>query len=290
MPTPPRADVLLVTCNENELNAVSAAFASQAEVPLATAPQVTALDYGLIHGNRVLHVHTRQGEDCAVRVQRAVEGFHPVAVLAVGICWGAHDEPANPDKRQRMGDVLIARQIKATGARRVSDEGVKHPGEQANSSGAMLEALLTVMPEWRQLAEGNRADDGLVVSEPTLFNSRAARDELAKAHGALGGEMEGQGILRWAAELKVDWLLVKAICDWGYNKQNPNKEADQRLAATQAAGLVRHFLGRVDMAGMLRPDGGQGGTGSGHQIIHGGVQTAINAPGSTFHISNTRGQ
>jgi nucleoside phosphorylase len=295
MPESICADVLLVSCNENELAAVRQAFSSPSEPSIATGHQVTALDYGTVGANRVLHIHTRQGEDSAVRVQRAVSAFDPAAILAVGICWGARDEDPDPAKRQRIGDVLIARQIKDTGSKRVKDGQTSYPGQQADSSGSLVEALQTVLPEWQTKdPERHRVDSGLLVSEPTLFNDKPARDAVANKLGALGGEMEGAGILRWAHELKVDWLLIKAICDWGYKKDNANKQADQEFAAKQAATLVRHFVGRVNIGGMFggRNSGAQpineNANGGGNQIIHGDVQTAINAPHGTLHI-NLRG-
>jgi nucleoside phosphorylase len=295
MTTSPRADVLLVTCNENELAAVRTAFSDNPEPPLAHGDSVAALDYGSIGTNRVLHVHTRQGSDSAIRVQRAVATFNPVAVLAVGICWGARDEDKDTAKRQRIGDVLVARQIKDTSAKRLKDGLPEYPGPQANSSGPLFEALQTILPEWlAQDAQHNRADCGLLISESTLFNDKTARDAVAQRFSALGGEMECEGIMRWAHELKVDWLLVKAICDWGYNKQSPNKEAAQQLAARQAASLVRHFVGRTPIGAMLRKGSGHSGApesahaSGGNQNIYGNPETVVNAPGGTVTINLTR--
>ena len=31
-----------------------------------------------------------------------------------------------------------------------------------------------------------------------------------------------------------EWIIIKAICDWGYNKQNSEKEKWQRIAADSA--------------------------------------------------------
>jgi hypothetical protein len=32
----------------------------------------------------------------------------------------------------------------------------------------------------------------------------------------------------------TEWIIVKGICDWGYKKDNPNKETDQKMAASAA--------------------------------------------------------
>jgi hypothetical protein len=58
---------------------------------------------------------------------------------------------------------------------------------------------------------------------------------------AIGGEMEGRGLADAATEHKCDWLLLKAICDWGMGKNadRAQKEIDQQLAAKHAAEFLR---------------------------------------------------
>src|SRR3569833_2334329 len=47
------------------------------------------------------------------------------------------------------------------------------------------------------------------------------RDQLKAAHpDAIGGEMEGSGIYAAAMRGKIDWALVKGICDWGHGKSD----------------------------------------------------------------------
>ena len=41
---------------------------------------------------------------------------------------------------------------------------------------------------------------------------------------------------------KTDWIIVKGICDWGENKNNPNKKQDQAVAANNAAAFVFHVI------------------------------------------------
>ena len=56
--------------------------------------------------------------------------------------------------------------------------------------------------------------------------------------------MEGRGMVNAAFNRKCDWLLIKAICDWGYDKNAvPGaKERDQQIAARNAADFVRYAV------------------------------------------------
>ena len=55
---------------------------------------------------------------------------------------------------------------------------------------------------------------------------------------AIGLEMEGAGLYSAANKRKVDWIIVKGISDWGFNKS----DRWQQLAATNAAEFVKHTL------------------------------------------------
>jgi nucleoside phosphorylase len=51
--------------------------------------------------------------------------------------------------------------------------------------------------------------------------------------------MEGAGLWAAATVAKVEWILVKAICDWGDGTKH---KRDQPLAAAAAVSLVHHVL------------------------------------------------
>ncbi|MFM7591467.1 MAG: hypothetical protein ACKO85_06690, partial [Isosphaeraceae bacterium] len=59
---------------------------------------------------------------------------------------------------------------------------------------------------------------------------------------AIGGEMEGAGLYVSAAEHKVDWILIKAICDWADGYKPVNKEERQKTAAINAAKFLIESL------------------------------------------------
>ena len=46
----------------------------------------------------------------------------------------------------------------------------------------------------------------------------------------IGGEMEGAGLIAVAERYKKDWILVKAISDWGVDKKDEGQEQASNLA------------------------------------------------------------
>jgi hypothetical protein len=80
---------------------------------------------------------------------------------------------------------------------------------------------------------------------------------------AIGGEMEGAGLYVACQSKKVDWILVKAICDWADGKKDKDKHARQQTAATNAARFVLHAL-------QLTPYQREGGPPLGGQVETGG--------------------
>jgi nucleoside phosphorylase len=82
--------------------------------------------------------------------------------------------------------------------------------------------------------------EGAVLSGEELIDNAERKKELFDAFPhAIGGEMEGRGLYGAAQAAGVDWILVKAICDWADG--NKHKLA-QPLAAAAAVDLVRHVL------------------------------------------------
>lgn len=105
---------------------------------------------------------------------------------------------------------------------------------------------------------------GLVLSGEKLIDSLAYKKRLlALEPEAVGGEMEGAGLYAAANDAGVDWILVKAICDWADGTKN---SAAQPQAARNAAELVLADGARpqgdsVGIAGDVRGVGGCSGAG-----------------------------
>jgi nucleoside phosphorylase len=85
-----------------------------------------------------------------------------------------------------------------------------------------------------------RAKAGQILSGEKLVDSLDFKNSLLKRYPeALGGEMEGAGLFAAADRSKVEWIVVKAICDWGDGNKHKRY---QPLTATAAVSLVKHVL------------------------------------------------
>ena len=54
--------------------------------------------------------------------------------------------------------------------------------------------------------------------------------------------MEGTGLYSAAQRRKVDWIIIKAVCDWADGNKGQDKAARQQLAAENAAHFTLHIL------------------------------------------------
>lgn len=61
--------------------------------------------------------------------------------------------------------------------------------------------------------------------------------------------MEGYGISTTSEYNGKKWIIIKGICDWGYNKQNHTKDKDQEIAARNASSLVISVLKNKNLIG-----------------------------------------
>jgi nucleoside phosphorylase len=157
-----------------------------------------------------------------------INRIEPDFLILLGICYGLQPE------WQRLGDVLVCDQLRALDHRRQTDEGSINRGDSVTPSTALLSRFKAVA------RTRERIHFGPMLSGSVLVDSERLRDELRARHPeALGGEMEGAGIYAAAAEARVDWIVVKAISDWGFGRAG----ADRELAARNAAEFVVHAAG-----------------------------------------------
>lgn len=173
------------------------------------------------------------------RTQQAIEHWHPKAIIAVGIAFGVDEA------KQRIGDVLVATQIQDYELGRLNKDGTLTPrGDKPSSADSLSNRLRqTDTMGVRRGDSWPKVRFGLVLSGQKLVDNLDYRESLkANFPEAIGGEMEGTGLYTSAAAAKVDWIVVKAICDWGHNKGQADKDAWQQLAARNAAHVIKTAL------------------------------------------------
>jgi nucleoside phosphorylase len=199
----------------------------------------------------IIHCVSKQGEDEAQNIcHTVIQGLRPKAVIGVGIAFGV-----NPGK-QKIGDVLIPQDIQGYDLARVSTHLIEPRGPRPPCSSLLFQRFNHIDQSCRTYQESCPSwptiHTGTILSGSKLVDSLDYRTSLQQlASNIIGGEMEAIGIQVAADNKKVDWIIIKAICDWADgNKNTPHKELDQKIAAENAALVVYKALS----LGNLYPD------------------------------------
>ncbi|MEV6968583.1 hypothetical protein AB0M47_26050 [Hamadaea sp. NPDC051192] len=197
----------------------------------------TVYELGQISRTDVTLAHVAQGtvtpDSAGPAAQELIDKIKPDFLILEGICYGLKDDDARSP--QRLGDVLVANEIKLIAHQKISGRLVDRGGA-VHPSATLLDRFRSASLDWAGPAT---VHIGPMVSESVLVNSAAYRAQIKKRYPeAIGGEMEAAGIYAAAIRGRVEWCVVKACCDWGFNKTD---EA-QRTAADNAASFVAHMI------------------------------------------------
>jgi nucleoside phosphorylase len=244
-----KADVLIVTVTEAESLAVMQVFAQS--VGHESTPQSidrrVYFNLGEVNGARVILTQSEMGSGglgaSQQTVRKGIEVFSPTAVIMVGIAFGINKE------KQSIGDILVTEKLCLYDLQRMGTRDdrpqIISRGDKPHASPWLINHLRSAKLIWK----GPKVRFGVVLTGEKLVDNLDFRDQL---HGfepeAIGGEMEGAGLYVACQDEKVDWILVKGICDWADGKKGDDKDARQRTAVQNAAGFVLEALqfARID--------------------------------------------
>ncbi|MDA1101166.1 MAG: pentapeptide repeat-containing protein, partial [Proteobacteria bacterium] len=239
--------VVLLTFNENEQDAVLDCFMDLASTQNMN---VDGNDYtllGVFNGHPLVHRHCHdQGQVKAdAEAADAIRHWKPQLLIAVGIAAGLDE--AN----QKIGDVLIPGAVQDTEMVRKNADGTE---TDRNSQYAVFTRLLhrikTLDSRRKNYDDWPAVHFGLLLSGNPLFDHDPTRQQLKFRYPkGVGYEMESVGIAAAAERSKVDWLIVKGISDWGDGTKTRNKTRNQKIAARNAALVVRAIIGEALPAG-----------------------------------------
>jgi nucleoside phosphorylase len=241
---PNKPTLVLVTVNDNETHALLDAFVGVGSIPAQTTKGgVTYNELGIHGGYRLINTICEMGAGgvgaSQQRTREAIEHWHPKAIIAVGIAFGLDES------KQKIGDVLVATQIQDYDLGRLNKDGTLTPrGDKPSSADPLRNRLRQTDAMQTRLGNGwPKVRFGPVLSGQKLVDNLDYRESLkAIFTEAIGGEMEGTGVYVSASAAKVDWIVVKAICDWGHEKSQADKDAWQKLAAKNAAQVLKAAL------------------------------------------------
>jgi len=166
-------------------------------------------------------------------VQEAITDFKPIAVIACGVAFGCKPE------KEKMGDIMVSKQVWQYDPQKVTEESIIRRGDKATASAPLIHRFSSAIALWEQKNPDIPVHVGLIASGEVLVNSGNFLDELKQSEPEIiGGEMEGSGVLSAAERENCNWIVVKAICDWGAKKT----DAYQPQSAKNAARYVLYVL------------------------------------------------
>ncbi|MDS4070478.1 MAG: hypothetical protein RKO24_12755 [Candidatus Competibacter sp.] len=269
-----QADVLIVTATRIESKAVLDVFAELTGQParIVTKNRRTYRDLGAVGGTRVFLALTEMGSGglgaSQQAVQKGIEALRPGAVFLVGIAFGVDE------KKQCIGDILVSQQLQLYDLQRVGKDQIVLRGDKPHASPRPIDYFRHADLDWDESKA--KIEFGLILSGEKLVDNLDYREQLQRlAPEALGGEMEGAGLYVACQDAKVDWIVIKAICDWADGHKKRNKTARQQLAARNAAAFVVHALQQAPLkwpeSPMEQPPAAIQNTSSGAIATEGGV-------------------
>ncbi len=287
----PPADVLIVTATKVESRAVIAAFKELTGQParIVTKNRRTYRDLGAVGGTRVFLALTEMGSGglgaSQQAVQKGIEALRPGAVLLVGIAFGVDE------RKRRIGDILISQQLQLYDLQRVGADHIVLRGDKPHASEWLINHFRHADLDWDESKA--KVEFGLLLSGEKLVDNLDYREQLQRlAPEAIGGEMEGAGLYVACHDAQMDWIVIKAICDWADGNKAEDKDAHQRLAAGNAAAFVAHAL---QQAPLKRPESPMEprttihNSGSGAIATEGGVAAGAVGAGGVAVAGNPTG-
>jgi nucleoside phosphorylase len=193
------------------------------------------------HGRSSLYLcQVEAGDDGAsslrLALQEVIGSLRPDFIILTGICYGLRHD------KQQIGGIVVSKQVQAFNLQRRT--GVEHGrtkitlrGAKAEASPTLLDRSRTARLEWKRAhVEHELYMSGSVLSDDPKF----VKELLSLQPEARAAEMEGHGIYAACQRAKVDWIIIKSICDWGMGKVDDH----QKLAAEHAFDFVFTLVGQ----------------------------------------------
>lgn len=244
---------LLITANENETKAILNCESFKHKRFQSKDPQDTQYyNIGKFGCYQVAHVELQQqgsaqSGSAILSIYKAINFCSPVAVILVGIAFG---KDGNSQGSQKIGDVLISEKIADYESGKVTPKEFQSYGSIADAGPKLYAAFHEYSKSWHHNVGNSEAKClcGIILSGDKVIDSAEFKKDLfARYPHAIGGEMEGRGAYAACRDRGIsEWIVVKAICDWGENKNNPNKAVDQKIAAESAASLIEYMFNQKD--------------------------------------------
>ncbi len=247
--------ILIVTANEHETQAIlgDRNFFEYEEKRSSLNSDANFYHVGKFGCYNAVHFElidqgTIKADSSILSIYDAIEAWQPDAVILFGIAFGKDNEEM-PDPRQHIGDVLISKMVADYESGKIKNGIQQSDGSNPESGRHLVSAFQNYKKTWHYSINGREAEAviGLMLSGDKVVDDKEFKSYLfANYPRAIGGEMEGRGAYSACRRKGIDeWIIVKAICDWGENKGS-NKRENQITASESAASFLRHVFSKPE--------------------------------------------
>ncbi len=236
--------ILLVTATDLETH-----FTHQKLTPISGYSDIIRVHVGKqtyylgMFGNyKIAHVQCSIGsisrDSSIMTISTALAKLKSKVVLMIGIAFGVDET------KQNIGDVLIAESVIPYNSKRIGETKTIQRGIEAQSSQILLNRFKNIRTWEHRISEDKKAAliFTRILSGEELVDNLDHRNKLIEEfQDSKGGEMEGAGLYA-ACGNKIDWILVKGICDFADGKKGVNKKANQEIAIVSALSVCAEIF------------------------------------------------
>jgi nucleoside phosphorylase len=247
---------LLITANRNETNALLSdkQFFNYTSIKSKDPHDVTTYNTGKFGQYEVIHFELQdqgavKSDASVLSVDAAIREFKPDAVILLGTAFGKDDEQTE-EPRQHIGDVLVSNMIADYESGKIKSGKLQQNGARPESGRVLISAFREGEKDWHHICRGQKAKVyfGLILSGDKVVDDPDFKKALFKDHPrAIGGEMEGRGAYAACRRNELtEWIVIKAICDWGDGTKSEDKEQRQKDASESAVSILKHVFSKTD--------------------------------------------
>lgn len=189
-------------------------------------------------------------------VNSAINLWKPAFVIMVGVAAGLKDGC-------KIGDVVVSREILGYERVKIGTDNIigRYPHLRSGRLYNLFDSILQceydrVLPSreddcYYKLNSdllGQKIRKGTIISGEKLLDNSTCRTQLKEEFPeAIALEMEGVGLASACIHNRVfDWIVVKAICDFGDGGKGNNKDQNQIFATRNAIALLRMVFDEVN--------------------------------------------
>lgn len=246
-------DMLIMTATPTELTAMLRQLKPIADCTAVVQVHLRQQTYfvGMLGPIRVAVVMSRAGSGTLngslQTCTDAIDECQPRCVVAVGLAFGGYT------KSLRIADVLVSTRVIQYGPERIQPGGSISRGSEPDAGITLLNRFRNVVDWTFQRPDGYicRKPEGPLLTGEKLIDDLDFKADLFRSHpDAIGGEMEASGVYTAAAKAGVEWIIIKAVCDWADGTKG---DGHQEVAAESAASLVAHTMSREGVVADLAP-------------------------------------